>query len=568
MKRILLIACCLCMLGACKPKNSSTMVEGDYNASIRINQVGYYPDGPKKAIIATATTAQKFMVFKVADMEMVYEGKLSAPEDWVLAGETIITADFSQVSSPGIYSIYVDDIGYSFPFEISTTIMKEPLRAGMKSYYFQRSGFALDSSHAGQWHRPAGHTDDKVNYHPSTGKTGQTASTKGWYDAGDYGKYVVNGGFSLGQMLVLHEQYPEVLGDGSLNIPESGNGQADLLDELKYEMDWILSMQDEDGGSFVKLTTKNFTAMKLPHELDDIPRFIIGKSTAASLNLSAVAAKMSRAYSKIDPDYSAKCLEAAQKAWDWAVAHPEMAFKNPEDIKTGEYGDSDFSSEFFWAAAELFINTKDERYLPYLTIDELDFSFKEGESWANFAHFLGAFALIDYVNDLAITQEVSDLLLSTANQLVSKTAQNDYYQPVVDFQWGSNSDVLNAAMILAQAYRIDPKPSYLNAARETTDYIFGKNATGYCFLTGFGSKSPMFVHHRPSAGDEIAEPIPGFVSGGPNSRKQDAHDVDYAENAAPMLCWKDVEPSFASNEVCLNWNSALVYVLGFLESEN
>jgi endoglucanase len=123
-------------------------------------------------------------------------------------------------------------------------------------------------------------------------------------------------------------------------------------------------------------------------------------------------------------------------------------------------------------------------------------------------------------------------------------------------------------MILAQAYRVDPKPAYLNAARETTDYIFGKNATGYCFLTGFGSKSPMFIHHRPSAGDGIDAPVPGFVSGGPNSRKQDAHDVDYPANAAPMQCWMDVEPSFASNEVCLNWNSALVYVLGFLESEN
>jgi endoglucanase len=555
-------------LGGCKSEQTPAPAEEEYNSGIRLNQIGYYPNAPKKAIITIATQANNFQVFRTDDLEMVYEAKLGAPQVWELAGETIVTADFSDLRTPGKYSVYVEGVGYSFPFEISKDVLGTALRAGMKSNYYQRVGYALDSAHAGQWHRPSGHPDDQVNFHPSTGRTGQTASTGGWYDAGDYGKYVVNGGFSLGQMLVLHEQYPDALPDASLNIPESGNGNPDLLDELKYEMDWILSMQDEDGGSFVKLTTKNFTAMKLPHEVDDIPRFVIGKSTPATLNLAAVAAKMSRAYSEIDSDYSARCLEAAQKAWDWAIAHPEMAYKNPEDIQTGEYGDADFSSEFFWAAAELFISTEDDNYLPYLNTDDLDFSFKEGESWANFAHFLGAFALIDYAKNLDVTKEVSDQLLATAEHLVARTAENDYYQPVDDFQWGSNSDVLNAAMILAQAYRIDPKPTYLQAARETTDYIFGKNATGYCFLTGFGSKSPMFVHHRPSAGDGIDEPVPGFVSGGPNSRKQDAHDVDYPEDAAPMQCWMDVEPSFASNEVCLNWNSALVYVLGFLESEN
>ncbi|MEN8798301.1 MAG: glycoside hydrolase family 9 protein, partial [Flavobacteriaceae bacterium] len=355
MNRIFLTVLCLGLLGGCKSKNTATPVEGDYNAGIRINQVGYYPNATKKAIVAQNTAAESFQVFNTDDMEMVYEGKLSAPQVWELAGETVIVADFSELNAPGSYSLYVEDVGYSFPFEISAEVLRPALKAGMKSYYYQRAGYALDSAHAGQWHRPAGHADNQVNFHPSTGRTGQTSSTGGWYDAGDYGKYMVNGGFSLGQMLVLHEQYPGALGDGELNIPESGNGNSDLLDELKYEMDWILSMQDEDGGSFVKLTTKNFTAMKLPHEVDDIPRFIIGKSTPATLNLAAVAAKMSRAYTEIDPDYSAKCLEAAQKAWDWALEHPDMAYKNPEDVQTGEYGDADFSSEFFWAAAELFV---------------------------------------------------------------------------------------------------------------------------------------------------------------------------------------------------------------------
>ena len=325
MRRIYWILLSIGFLGACKSTEAPAMEEPV--SSIRLNQVGYYPDAPKKAILSETAQTESFQVYNLDDMEIVYEGNLGLLTNWELAGETVRVADFSELKTPGTYSIYIDGVGYSYPFRISTAVLSDALKAGMKSNFYQRAGFELDSAYAGKWARPAGHADDKVEYHPSTGKTGKTVSAKGWYDAGDYGKYVVNGGFSLGQMLVLHEQYPQAIGDGDLNIPESGNGNSDLLDELKYEMDWILSMQDEDGGSFVKLTTKNFSAMKLPNEVDDIPRFIIGKSTAATLNLAAVAAKMARVYGDIDPEYSALCQQAAEHAWDWAIAHPDEAYK-------------------------------------------------------------------------------------------------------------------------------------------------------------------------------------------------------------------------------------------------
>ena len=565
MLRVILFILPALLFPACAVFNPPPKTD-NATADIRLNQVGFYPDAPKKAVVAVAGAGDRFAVVSEADGKKVFEGKLSQTLTWPLAGETVRIADFSGLRMPGRYALYVEGAGYSYPFSIADNILNAPLRAAVKSFYYQRAGFALEEKYAGQWARPAGHPDQEVMFHPSTGRSGMTVSNKGWYDAGDYGKYVVNGAFSLGQMLFLHEQYPEILPDGALHIPESGNGVSDLLDELKYEMDWLLQMQDEDGGAFFKLTTLKFGGMKLPHELK-LQRYIIGKGTAPSLNLAAVAAKMSRAYAKIDPEYAQTCRQAALRAWEWAVAHPDRPYKNPEDVKTGEYSDADFSGEFFWAAAELYVATKNEKYLPYLEKNMSDFEFRENESWANFTNFLGAFTLLNHAPELPLTAGVRNKLLKTAEILAAQTAGNDYFQPVDAFFWGSNSDVLNAAMILATAYRMDPKPVFLTATRETTDYVFGKNANAQCFLTGYGNRSPMHIHHRPSAADGIDAPVPGFVVGGPNYGKQDAPAVVYPENAPPMKCWVDVQPSFASNEVCLNWNAPLVYVLGFLEAQ-
>jgi endoglucanase len=105
---------------------------------------------------------------------------------------------------------------------------------------------------------------------------------------------------------------------------------------------------------------------------------------------------------------------------------------------------------------------------------------------------------------------------------------------------------------------------YLFGAEQMTDYIFGKNATGYCFLTGYGAKKVMFPHHRPSGADGIEDPVPGFVVGGPNRHKQDRGQVEYTSDF-PAKSYMDLEASYASNEVCLNWNAPLVYVLGYIE---
>ena len=534
----------------------------EFTAAIQLNQLGYYPNSPKKAIVAGEFAETPFKVVNMADQGISFEGMASNKLSWELAGGSYAVMDFSELSQPGKYTIYLSEVGYSYPFVIGEEVYKEAFKGATKSLFYQRAGIGLEEQYAGIWKREAGHLDDQVTFHPSSGRTGVASSPKGWYDAGDYGKYVVNGAFPLGQMLTLYEQYPDYLEDNMLNIPESGNGISDFLDEMKYELDWLLSMQDEDGGVFFKLTTKRFGGMVMP-KLSEAERFIIGKGTASSLDLAAVSAKASRIFKSIDQEYADRCLETAQKAWKWAVNNPAVVYKNPEDVVTGEYGDSDFSQEFYWAAAELFVTTGSTEYLEYLRGNQVDFTFEPGESWRNHMHYLGAFTLIDNDMDKDLGVDLRSEILNAADNLVTLSNEIDYFQPISDFQWGSNSDVMNSAMIIAQAYRLDPQNRYLDTVLEITDYIFGKNPNGYSYLTGYGSKTPQFIHHRQSAGDGIAEPVPGLLAGGPNSDRQDASEVNYPEEAAPMRCWVDEEASYASNEICLNWNSALIYVLGF-----
>jgi endoglucanase len=534
---------------------------------IRINQIGYYPGAPKKIIVATHTEAATFHLVDIDNSATVFEGMLGEPMDWELAGETVRVGDFSDFSTSGTYYIDIDGVGASYPFEIREKVLHEAFLGSVKGLYYQRSSQGIPEIFGGKWHRKMGHPDKNVAFHESTGRQGQKLSDRGWYDAGDFGKYVVNGAFSLGQLMMLYEQYPEAVADNTLNIPESGNGVSDLLDELKYELDWLVTMQDEDGGLFFKLTTKNFEGMIMPHEAEQ-QRYIIGKSTAASLDFAAVAARAYRVFLPIDELYANECLRAARAAWEWAVAHPDQAFTNPADIATGQYGDKSFDEEFYWAAAELYAATGEEPYLREAVKYNKEVPFRAGAGWNAFMRYMAVFTLIDHLEEnMALREALEQQVISMADDLVLKTGSTAYFQPISDFNWGSNSDVANAALVVAQAYRINPRPVYLQTVQEITDYLFGKNATGYSFLTGFGDKTPMFIHHRQSAADGIAEPVPGLLSGGPNSRQQDKAFATYPENVAPMKSWVDQEGSYASNEICLNWNAPLTYVLGFLEME-
>lgn len=362
--------------------------------TIRLNQLGYYPGAVKEFVVADLETEG----FTVLDEENrpVFAGDLRNAGTWEQSGEEIHTGDFSLLDKPGTYTIRLDNGLASVPFQIRNDLYDEALKASVKSFYFQRASMPIEEEYGGIYQRAGGHYDLGCPYHPSTGKSGGTLdSPGGWYDAGDYGKYVVNAAISAGQMMNLLEIYPEAIGDGTLNIPESGNGLSDLLDEIRYELDWVLTMQDTDGGVFHKLTALNFSAFIMPHEYD-LERWIIGKGTFSTLSFAAVMAQASRVFKESDPDWSSAILEAAEEAWKWALAHDDVVFRNPEDVHTGEYGDSEFSDDFFWAAAELFLSTGKSVYETYLRENEEPYIHQLTNSWKFYIRNMGFHSLITH----------------------------------------------------------------------------------------------------------------------------------------------------------------------------
>jgi endoglucanase len=429
-----------------------------------------------------------------------------------------------------------------------------------KSYYYQRASQALEPQFAGQWSRPAGHPDDRIPYHESSGHSeGFLSSPGGWYDAGDYNKYVVNAGISVGQLLAAYEIAPNLFPDGSLNIPESGNGQNDLLDEVKYELDWLKTMQDTDGGVFVKITSKQFCGMVMP-AADNLQRWVVGKTTTSALDFAAVMAMASRVYGSYDAAYAADCLSRAVEAWDWAVANPSVEYRNPSDILTGEYGDGEFGDEFFWAATELAIATSGEEYKTYVRNHFDNYTPVSEPSWA-FVAPLGIMTLAFASDVCGLQSKAAETIVDFARKSMKQIEQSPQGLPHINYNWGSNSGVANTGVLVMSAYRLTGDKSFLKGAKAVSDYLLGKNATGYCFITGIkglSGKSPMNPHHRPSSADGIAEPVPGFLVGGPNGARNDEGDgVTYPDHR-PEACYVDITASYASNEVAINWNAPAV----------
>jgi len=536
--------------------------------NIRLNQIGYYPNAVKK-IVVVHSMAEKFDVLDSNHVK-VFSGPLIDSGTWDKSGESCKIGDMSAFTEIGRYTIFVEDLGFSHSFEIKKFLYEDALKASVKSFYYQRCSMPIDERFAGVYARPAGFPDDACKYHPTLRKSRRARlnSPGGWFDAGDYGKYIVNAGISTSMMMYLHELFPKVLPDGSILFPERDNNINDLLDELRYELDWVLTMQDRDGGVFHKLTTLTFQAFVMPDSVK-ADRYVIGKSTDAALAFAGMCAQAARVYNDVDPEFAATCLKASERAWAWAEKNPNRVFENPEDVNTGPYADNDFEDQFFYAAAQLYCTTGDEIYYSYLKHHDILFTFQPGENWRNYLVNLAYYYMATLPNDFTDRERraYASRIVEKADELVEQLEANPYRQPLEHFEWGSNSDVLDLSMLFSVAHYLTAEQKYLNASMQTTDYIFGKNALGYSFVTGFGSRTPMNLHHRPSAADGVEAPIPGFLSGGPNKDRQDSNEnrdsgVAYS-STLPAKSWMDVVESYASNEVCLNWNAPLTFVLGY-----
>ncbi len=511
-----------------------------HSEAIRLNQVGYYPGAPKVAVIA-ADAGDAFAVKDAGSGKTVLKGKLGSVRTSQHSGKHTRVADFSTLRKPGTYVIEIAGLGKSAPFRIASRVHREVAEASLKGFYYQRASTELPEQYAGKWARPAGHPDNQVFIHASAVSDGRPenaviSSARGWYDAGDYNKYIVNSGITMGTLLSLYEDYPLYFEDFNINIPESNNGVPDLLDEVAWNLRWMLTMQDPaDGGVYHKLTNPRFDGMIMPYATKN-PRYVVQKGTAATLDMVAVMAQASRIFKNFDnkfPGLADSCTTAAVKGWQWAEKHPAVMYNQDAmnkqfdpDVVTGAYGDRSVKDEWIWAACEMFTLTGKPDYLKNIDL-ELQQPFAL-PTWSQ-VKALGYYTLLRPHYDVAADPKMLELvkknLLAYADGLLTDLEKQPYHTVMGkvphDYAWGSSSVAANQGIALLQAYRLTKDQKYINAALGNLDYLLGRNATGYCFLTGSGSKRVMHPHHRLSIADGIVDPVPGLLSGGPNPGQQD-----------------------------------------------
>ena len=555
----------LIFLAACGAANATP--------AIKVNQLGFPPLASKHAV-APNLSAHTFEVVDAASGKPVFRSTLSAPALWKPSMETVRLADFSAFKAPGRYRIKIEGVALSDSFTIKAEAYRALNDAALKGFYFNRSGTALSARHAGIYARGAGHPDDKVLVHASAASAARPqgtaiASAKGWYDAGDYNKYIASSGIATYTLLAAYEHFPAYFDKHKVGIPESGNAMPDIVDEALWNLEWMLSMQDpHDGGVYHKLTNQRFDAMVMPEQAMKEPRYVVAKSTAAALDFAATMATASRVYKSYDAPLAARMLLAAEAAWRWAEANPARHFTNPEVVVTGEYGDLKLDDERAWAAAELYIVTGENSYYSHYSAA----SPKAGATvpaWDD----VRALASISLAHHRArLTAAADQSLIAARIETLAATLRSQWkasaYRVAMldaDFVWGSNAVVLNQSMMLLQAFRLSGNADNLRAAQAGLDYVLGRNATGYSFVTGFGARPSLHPHHRPSQADQVEAPIPGFLTGGPQPNQQDKGECAPYPSALPALSYLDHACSYASNEIAVNWNAPLVYVTAALD---
>ena len=383
----------------------------------------------------------------------------------------------------------------------------------------------------------------------------------------------------MGTLLSAYEDFPSYFDRLKTNIPESNNAVPDILDEVLYNLRWMLTMQDpNDGGVYNKCTNANFDGMVMPGVTKEA-RYVVQKGTAATLDFAAVLAQAARIFKKFSkqlPKLSDSCLNAAIKAWQWAEKNPALRYDQNEMnkkfkpiINTGGYGDWNFKDEWFWAAIEMYSTTGDNKYLQI--IKERIADPVSLPAWPNVG-MLGYYTLIRLNNFFPKTVQaefasLKDSVIRMANNYLTKSESNAFAtvmgQSARDYNWGGNSTAANQGILLIRAYLLTNDRKYLNGAISNLDYILGRNATGYSFITGIGSKTPMHPHHRQSEADGIVEPVPGLLVGGPNIAMQDRCNYPFKEIETAFV---DHVCSYASNEIAINWNAPIVYLANALEA--
>ncbi len=551
---------------------------------IRINQVGFAPQQEKTATIDvdSLNAAPCEVVIVNAEADTVWCGVASETMVNPVSGKFRQIVDFSDMQELGEYQIILDNQSTQ-RFQIAEHPYRELTRKALRAFYYQRASMPIEEPYAEGYARKVGHPDNHVLVHASAATDERPAGTVisspgGWYDAGDYNKYIVNSGYTMGVWLMAYELNKAYFDTLQLNIPESGKGMPDMLAEAMYNIRWMMTMQDSDGGVYHKLTTPNFEKFIRPDQCKQ-QRYVVLKTTAATLDFAATMAMAARVYAPYDPDFCAQAAEAAKMAYAWALEHPEVYYDqsamNEEfkpAINTGAYDDTDVRDEFYWAATELYLLTNDEAYKE-MAKEQCPETYMPAV-WGN----VGELAHLEWLMHpeslnplelIIIGGSMAYYLRPYLNEAESASVfRGPYGNREEDFFWGCNSEgCCWRGIECLYAYHLSGEKQYLVNAQRCLNYLLGQNSTGYCFVTGFGTKPTSHPHHRLSYSHPKGT-HPGFLAGGPNRERQDAETdgVKYPKNVSADESYLDYQPSYATNEVTINWNVTLFALTAGLDA--
>jgi endoglucanase len=551
---------------------------------VRINQLGYLPTGPKRAVwVSDMPEPAEFCVCDRGGAAVFGESTRPWPvRPEPTSGMAVHILEFSDLRAEGEgFAIEVEG-ARSHPFALAGDLYRGLVRDALAFFYLQRSGVAIDEARAPRYGRPAGHPGDTSveawtgpaaeRLYPGWSCTGRFDVSGGWYDAGDHGKYVTSGAMPVWQLLATVEL---IRRRGTRSVWWART-EALLLEECRWQLDWLLRMQVPPGSAhagmaFHRVHGTDWAPLPCwPHE-DPTTRVLHRPSTAATLHLAAAAAHGARVF-RAKPGYARRLLDAAVTAHRAAYAEPlRLAPDDHGVFGGGPYADDDIEDERAWAATELWLATGDAAYAEKARLafprDVFDV---DGFDWNRMA---GPAAL-----DLALHGESFDghdrvvaSVAAAADRLaVLQDGQpwGQPYAPAGGWDWGSNGRVLNNLVVLAVAHELTGRDEHLDAATGGLDYLLGCNALGQSYVTGYGTDFTRHQRARHFAHDldpSFPPPPSGALAGGPTSKEHPGFPSDARLAGLPsQRCYVDEPTSETTNDVCIRWNAPLVWIAAFL----
>jgi endoglucanase len=552
--------------------NPANTMPKDWSA-IWVNQAGYMSHWPKRALVKNPLSEwQTVDLINVDTNEKVAEFPLATPEMDMHSNDRVAAIEFEQFQQQGTYRLQIGDVKSPI-FRIGERVFDELSFKLLRSYYLQRCGVALDDPITGLQHGLDHHDDGVLLHSDEVNPQGLAIeSTGGWHDAGDFGKYVTTTTVAIGEILDTYARSPQSYPDKQLRIPESGNQQSDLLDEVEVGLRWLLTMQRSDGAVYRKLSGDKWPQLVVP-EADKQTRYVYGISSPETAKFAAVMAQAARVFRRTSPELAQNYEQAARQAWQWLATVKEQQtvdWYEKDDTGSGKYLYSDTDTELalltdrddrVWAAAELWLLTHEQEYLDYLQSENYLTEHLSIYEWKNPA-LLGVIHLLQDKNanlPAGLQKRLRNAVIDLANESLHRSQESAFKLANHRFIWGSNKMAAAEGQLLVAAYQLTGEDEYWQAALSQLNFILGTNPQGLSFVTGIGEQRVRHVAHIFARA--IHQDIDGLLVGGANDLAQDG----IAPKGLGILSYIDSEKAYSVNEYAIDYNSALIGLLGTLQ---